>query len=167
MTKRAFYTYTNSVVASLGLLIWALANCSFNVETLFKTGIEYIKQMTYAVGSLMLKSIVVIHIVLQLRTPWSTLTERSISSKMDKPWQTLGVYSSKTMHQIYLKFSVNAPAMVLCSKPPTNFSLHRHFKTSVQIKRLRCLLNVSFRRTYQTTLNFHSSVLFPVVILDV
>ena len=34
--------------------------------------------------------------------------ERSISSKMDKRWQALRVYSSKTIHQIYLQFSINA-----------------------------------------------------------
>ena len=36
-------------------------------------------------------------IVVQLHTSSSTLTERSISSKMDKPWQTLRVYSLKTI----------------------------------------------------------------------
>ena len=103
---------------------------SFNVTKYGKTGIEYIEQMTYAVGSLMLKSIVVIHIVLQLHTPWSTLTERSISSKMDKPWQTLRVYSSQTMHQIYLKCSVNVPANNFAN----NFSLHKHFKFYIKRK---------------------------------
>ena len=33
----------------------------FNVTKYGKTGVEYIEQMTYAVGSLMLKSIVVMH----------------------------------------------------------------------------------------------------------
>ena len=34
------------------------------------------------------------------------------------------------MHQIYLNILVNAHVMVLCSKPLTNFSLHRHTCTS-------------------------------------
>ena len=33
----------------------------FNVTKYGKTGIEYIEEMTYAVGSLMVKSIVVLH----------------------------------------------------------------------------------------------------------
>ena len=51
--------------------------------------------------------------------------------KNGKPWPILSVYSSQTidyMHQIYLKFLVNVPAMVLCLQPQTNFSVHRHFK---------------------------------------
>ena len=70
-----------------------------------------------------------LYIVVQLHTSSCTLTERSTSSNiyMDKPWQTLRVYSSKTMHQMYLTFSVNVPVMVLWSKPLTIFSLHRHF----------------------------------------
>ena len=70
-----------------------------------------------------------LYIVVQLHTSSCTLTERSTSSNiyMDKPWQTLRVYSSKTMHQMYLTFSMNVPVMVLCSKPQTLFSLHRHF----------------------------------------
>ena len=46
-----------------------------------------------------------------------------------KNGQTLIVYSSKTMHTIYLKFSVNVPAMVICS----NISLYRHLKTNMKI----------------------------------
>ena len=89
----------------------------FNVT---KCRIEYIEQMTNAVGSLMLK---LLCIVVQLHTSWSTLTERSISSKMDRPWQTERVYSSKTMHQIYLKFSVNGSLF----KTDKKLSLHRRF----------------------------------------
>ena len=60
-------------------------------------------------------------IAVQLNTSSSTLNERSISSKIDKSCQTLIVYSSKTMHQISLKFSVNVPAMVFCSKLSTQY----------------------------------------------
>ena len=70
----------------------------FNVAKYGKTGIEYIELMTYAVGSLILKSILSCSTVYVIKHFIST--ERSISSKMDKPWSTLGVYSSKTMHQI-------------------------------------------------------------------
>ena len=74
----------------------------FNVTKYGKTGIEYIELMTYAVGSLILKSILSCSTVYVIKHFIST--ERSISSKMDKPWSTLGVYSSKTVHRIYLKF---------------------------------------------------------------
>ena len=49
-------------------------------------------------------------IVDELHTSPSTSTDRPISSKMDKPQQTSRVYSSKIMHQIYLKFPVNVLA---------------------------------------------------------
>ena len=52
-----------------------------------------------------------------------SITERPISSKMDKPWLTLRVYSSKTRHRIYLKFSVIVRAMIFRSKPLTIVSL--------------------------------------------
>ena len=52
----------------------------------------------------------------QLHTSSSTLTKRSISSKMDKSWLILGVYSLETTHRIYLKFSVNVRVMILHSK---------------------------------------------------
>ena len=55
-------------------------------------------------------------IVVQLHMSLSTLTECSISSNMDKWWPTFNNSSSKTMHQIYLKFSLNVPGMVICSK---------------------------------------------------
>ena len=66
-----------------------------------------------------------------------------ISSKIDKPWPNLIAYSSKIMHQIYLKFSVNVPAMVLCSNPLTNCSLHRHFNRIVHGSNLGTVPNSS------------------------
>ena len=49
---------------------------------------------------------------------------------MDLPCQTLGVNSSKTMYEIHLKFSLNAPAMLTCLLKQENgqgfFSIHRH-----------------------------------------
>ena len=83
--------------------------------------------MTYAVGWIVLKSIAVMH-----SYPTAYVIKhfnRLLNAKIHKPWQTLKVYSSKTMHQIYLKFSVNVASMVLCSKPLTNVSLHKHFSS--------------------------------------
>ena len=82
----------------------------FNVTKYGKTGIElhtyihFIYSRIYRIANML-------SIVLQLHTSSNTLTERSISSITDKPWQTLRVYSSKTMHHIYLTFSVNIPAI--------------------------------------------------------
>ena len=75
--------------------------------------------------------------------------KRLISWKMDTPWQTLWVYSSETMQQIYLKLSVNVPAKVFCSEPLTNFSLHRHFKRELNPK----IKFVLFERTLKITVS--------------
>ena len=80
-------------------------------------------------------------IVVQLHTSSRTLTERSISSKIDKPWPTLNVYSSKAMYQIYLKILVNVMFLPwffvrnLKVFSKTNFTLHRHFKTNANRKK--------------------------------
>ena len=56
----------------------------FNVTKYGKTEIEYIEQMMYAVGSLMLKYIVIHNCP---TTYVIIINGRTITSKMDKPWQ--------------------------------------------------------------------------------
>ena len=55
------------------------------------------------------------------------------------------------MHQIYLTISVNANGTVLCSKPLTNFSLHRHTVRPL-LKVLRHVIPGHEPQTFQLTL---------------
>ena len=102
-----------------------------NTERLGLDNLDIEQQMTYAVGSLMLKLIVVMHSCV------TTYVIKHFNWALNffKSWQTLRVYSSKT---ICTSAPVNVVAFSECfchgslfktaNFSKTKVSLHRHFK---------------------------------------
>ena len=100
----------------------------FNVTNYRKLGIEYRERRSIQLDH-WCWNILLLSIAVELHTSLYTLNAQFLQKWISHGKLCIRVYSSKTVRQIFLKFSVNVPARVFWSKSQTCFLLHIHFKS--------------------------------------